>query len=124
MTSIRTRAAAAALCLAMTAGVAAAVAAAPENEPASFGARDPATTKCSLVTRMQEKGGAGTELQFYTWAQAWFAGRLAENPNAGKKPLDASGPGRSKAYETLLEFCEKNPDARFGQAVEALWASS
>ena len=123
MTSISNRAAAAALGLVITLGLSSAAMAAKEKAPVSFGASDPVTIKCALFTRMQEKGTAGTELQFYTWTRAWFAGRLVENPASGRKPLDASGPGRIKAYQQLTEFCEKNPAATFGQAVEALWAA-
>jgi len=119
------RAAPAALVPALVLVLATAFAAdAPPQVKVSFGARNPAATKCSLFTRMDEHGHAGTELQFYTYAQAWFAGRLLENTTSGRRPLDAEGPGRVRAYRELMEFCEKNPEAPFGAAIAALWGDT
>jgi hypothetical protein len=95
--------------------------AAVTRERASFGARDAGAVKCSLFVKMQEKGPSGTELQFYTWAQGYFTGRLAGAPQSGKAPLAADGPQRESAYQALRSYCEKNSSGTFLDAVVALW---
>jgi hypothetical protein len=94
------------------------------RERASFGARDAGAVRCSLFVKMQEKGPSGTELQFYTWAQGYFTGRLTARPDAGHAQLAADGPQREKVYKALLSYCEKNPSATFLDAVVTLWDAS
>jgi hypothetical protein len=96
----------------------------PGREPASFGARDPGATRCGLLTKMQEKGPAGTELQFYTYAQAYFVGRLAGGPGGAQAPLASDGSARQRAYQTLIAYCEKHPSGTFLDAVTALWGDA
>lgn len=85
---------------------------------ASFGARDPAATACPLFVDMATRAPTGTERQFYDWAQGYFAGRAAAG--TGRR-LPSDGPARAQDYQALVDFCRKNPDARFEAAVAALW---
>jgi hypothetical protein len=111
--------------LALAGGLAQAANTAPATgERASFGSHDPGAVKCALFTKMQEKGPSGTELQFYTWAQAYFTGRLAGAPQSGRAPLAADGPQRERTYQALLAYCEKNSTATFLDAVVTLWNGS
>ncbi len=81
---------------------------------ASYGAVDPASVRCELLLRMQDRAPRGTELQFYTWAQGYFAGRGAP------PPLAAAGAERERYFAQMLRFCREHPDATFRNAVEEL----
>jgi hypothetical protein len=98
-----------------------AITAAAEPQGASFGARDPAAIACPLFVDMATRAPAGTERQFYDWAQGYFAGRATSG--TGRR-LPADGPGRAENFQALVDFCRKNPDARFEAAVTALWSSA
>jgi hypothetical protein len=82
--------------------------------PASYGAVDPASVRCELLLRMQDRAPRGTELQFYTWAQGYFAGRGA------LPPLAAAGAERERHFAQLLRYCGEHLDATFRDAVEEL----
>lgn len=101
--------------LAATASVATANAQGPG---ASFGVRDPAATACALFSEMAERAPSGTERQFYDWAQGYFAGRTTGS--AGQR-LASEGRERSRNFDYLLEYCAKNPEAKFEAAVRSLW---
>lgn len=103
-------------CLVTMVGCGVAVAAQPA---ASFGARDPAAIGCELLLRLAERAPTGTERQFYDWAQGYFAGRSAASGVTRRLPVD--GDGRAEHYAFLLDYCQRNPAARFEAAVVALW---
>ena len=90
---------------------------AEENE-VSYGAPDPANIKCFQVLTMLERSPQGSEQQFYTWAQGYFAGRAASD--SGFSHLPEHGSERDKVFATIVDYCEENPDNTYFNAVEVL----
>ncbi len=91
--------------------------------PATFGAADPTVIKCQLMVQMHEASVTGTERQFFGYAQGYFAGRSAAVPATSQRRLASAGPDRAKQFVALLQYCKKNPEATFGDAVVALWSA-
>ena len=94
---------------------------AAEQAGSSFGADDPAVVSCELLVKMHERAPTGTERQFYTWAQGYFAGRTAGSQAAAGRTLPESGEARQQGFRKILAFCAKNPAADFQAAVLDLW---
>ncbi len=109
--------------LVVAALLAAGPAVAAEALGSSFGADDPALVSCELLVKMHERAPSGTERQFYNWAQGYYAGRSAAGPVAARKTLPGSGEARQQHFQSLLDFCTRNPTADFQAAVLALWTS-
>ena len=91
--------------------------------PATFGAADPAVIKCQLMVEMHEASVTGTQRQFFGYAQGYFAGRSAAGPATSQRRLASAGLERAKQFSALLQYCEKNPEATFEDAIVALWNS-
>jgi len=106
----------AALCLTV-----AGVARADDEQTATYGVADAGASTCRLMTDMYHNGSTGTERQFFTWAQGYFAG-LGAAPSSGDAEfsLSAAGPERQRQFQALLDYCHENPDALFIDAVESL----
>jgi hypothetical protein len=88
------------------------------EDDVSYGARDPATISCALLLSMLERSPVGTEQQFYTWAQGYFAGHAAQEECVS--PLPVHGAERTNAFRIIVEYCEHNHKASYLQAVESL----
>ena len=89
-----------------------------EDNEVSYGAPDPAKIKCFQVLTMLERSPQGSEQQFYTWAQGYFAGRAASD--SGFNHLPERGSERDKVFATIVDYCEENPENTYFNAVEVL----
>lgn len=97
------------------------VARADDEQTATYGAADAGASTCRLVNDMYHYSSTGTERQFFTWAQGYFAGLGAAcSPGDAGFSLSAAGPERQRQFQAMLDYCHDNPDALFIEAVESL----
>jgi hypothetical protein len=87
-----------------------------DNSNTSYGARDPAKIKCFQFLTMLERSPRGSEQQFYSWMQGYFAGRRLTDPDLYKLPDD--GIERDKIFHQIVAHCENKPESTYADAVE------
>ena len=80
----------------------------------AYGVDDPGATSCKLFARMYDKGPKGTQYQFLSWAQGYFAARQ----QVDARPVTLAA---EPTMTRLVAYCAAHPADNFTAAVDALW---